>query len=62
MPKRKEEVERLSEKKKKLLSHVEEQLVLHLKELGSLPATSLKTSDPLFKKLQSYALKWRDET
>jgi hypothetical protein len=61
MIKGKEKVQKLSDRKKKLLSEVEEQLVLHLKELGSLPSTSLKSGDPLLKKLQSYAENWRDE-
>ena len=52
---------KLTKEKKKFLSEVEKQLVAYLKELGSLPPTSLKSSDDLFKKLQSSAINWRDK-
>lgn len=61
MIKKKKQPQKLTEEKRKFLSDVERQLVTYLKELGSLPPASLKSSDLLYEKLQSFASNWRDE-
>ncbi|MFX0182831.1 MAG: hypothetical protein ACFE95_07095 [Candidatus Hodarchaeota archaeon] len=46
--------------KETFLGDVEFALVEYLKQLGSLPSHSVKKDDPLTRKLQTYAKKWRE--